>query len=178
MVVLFYPWVTFGTDFLSRIWIIGAILSILVPRGASATCKTADRPGRFLAGCSVLLQLPTISLHFRVVLEGFRWTFYRTPPRFGGSILLLGGFWYRFPYPHLEHCCDLVHSGATRCLRNMQNGRQAWSFFCWLQCFAAITNDFLAFCVVLEGFRWTFYRIPPRFGGFILLLGDFWYRFP
>ena len=93
----FYFWVAFGTDFLIRIWNIVAILSILVPRGASATCKTADRPGRFFAGCSVLLQLPTISLHFRVVLEGFRWIFYRIPPRFGGFILLLGDFWYRFP---------------------------------------------------------------------------------
>ena len=97
LLVSFYFWVTFGTDFPSRIWMIGATLSILVPRGASATCKTADRPGRYFAGCSVLLQLPHISLHFRVVLEGFRCIFYRVPPRFGGFILLLGDFWYRFP---------------------------------------------------------------------------------
>jgi hypothetical protein len=35
-VVPFYFWVTFGTDFLRRIWNIVVILSILVPRGASA----------------------------------------------------------------------------------------------------------------------------------------------
>ena len=47
LVVSFYFWVTFGTDFLGRIWNIVAISCILVPRGASAKCKTADRPGRF-----------------------------------------------------------------------------------------------------------------------------------
>jgi len=122
----------------------------------------------FLLVAVFLLQLPTISLHFRVVLEGLRWIFYRITPRFGGFILLLGDFWQRFPWPDLEYCCDLVHSRATRCLRKMQNGRQAWSFLPGAVFLLELPMISLHFRVFLEGFRWTFYRIPPRFGGYKL----------
>ena len=74
LVVLFCFWVTFGTDFLSRVWNIVATLYILVPRGASAKCRTADRPGCFLlvaVFCLDYQRFPCISVWFWKGSGGF-----------------------------------------------------------------------------------------------------------